>query len=217
MRRMLTCTRLIFRRYTKQRLKRNSMTWTMHMCLLQPQLIGIWYNKAQNAKLCYIASNWPKLLCFIFFLSAEADVVFIKVLLNSLIKQWVCADLEKEPQSNIYVTQSWHLDKMQHSKCVIWWNISFYLHYIFVWQFGNLGLDNKDDVQMSVLTSCFFGTHFTTLTLPYFSIFCLFGVIFNHNFQINWEDGQFMTWITCDVIAYQIICLVISSCNWECD
>lgn len=142
---------LIFQRYTKQSLKRNSMKWTMHMCLLQPQLMGTWYKKKKKKHKMQDFVTLPATdqnCCVLFFLSAKAGLVFIKVLFSSLVKYWGCADVRNEPQSKICLWNFWSYTALTMFDLV---DFRFSLHYLFVWQFGDLGHDNKDNVQGSVL------------------------------------------------------------------
>lgn len=129
---------LIFQRYTKLSLKRNSMKWTMHMCLLQPQFIGTRYKKKKHKMQdCVTLPATDQNCCVEFFsLSAKADFVFIKVLFSSSIKCWGCADLRNEPQSKIYFWNSWSL---KCSTCFVWFGgfqiLSALLVCLTVWKF----------------------------------------------------------------------------------
>lgn len=112
---------LIFQRYTKQSLKRNSMKWTMHMCLLQPQLMGTWYKKKKKSTKCKTllhCQQLTKTAVFYFF---------------SLLKQvWFSLRYFSVPWLNIGGVQTWEMslkakfvyetfEVIQHLQCLIWW------------------------------------------------------------------------------------------------
>lgn len=75
---MYTCTCLIFQRYTKQSLKRSSMKWTMHMCLLQPRFKNLDTKKSTKCKTLLHCQQLTKTAVFdFFFFRSVKQIMFL--------------------------------------------------------------------------------------------------------------------------------------------